>query len=68
MGLSFLLAKPIIRVYIVQGSLMSPLMKLVQSPLQDCQRTVAAVFKSFSLSEENKLKLVHYGGMTQILR
>ncbi|KDO17847.1 hypothetical protein SPRG_16729, partial [Saprolegnia parasitica CBS 223.65] len=68
MGLRFLASNPTIRVHIVQENLLPPFLALAQSPVLDYQRTAASAFCSFSLNEENKMKLVRDGGLTQILK
>jgi len=45
---------------------LQPFIVLAQSSILDYQRTAAAAFSSFSLNEENKMKLVREGGLAQV--
>ncbi len=67
MGLRFLSANPINRIRIVQEGLLAPFVRLAQSPLLDYQRTAAAAFSSFSLNEENKMRMVREGALSQVM-
>ena len=67
MALRFLASNASVRIKIVEDNLLEPFLILARSTALDYQRTAASALSSFSMSEQNKQRLVRQGGLTQIL-